>query len=244
MRNLRKTRSFIAITCALALAGCGGGDLVAGSSLAAGSSGTGAGTGTGSDGVFGPGTGAGMKPAKPANTKMDDAGLYQLQTQYLALNHHLQGKRPIFAAELPLYGMATYNGIAAFKEIKNASTTINGTTRNPDLVANMAMKVDFTRDKASGALWNFHDGNGALADGSVQLKGAHKTGEVTASGTGDLYWGSLREQITVNVDGPILEKGDGIEGYMTATTTTGSVKTPYVGLAILHYDSADHKVPY
>jgi hypothetical protein len=85
-----------------------------------------------------------------------------------------------------LAGAATYNGIAAFGDKATLDQTNAG---NPDVLASMALAVNFGTARVTGAIWGFRGKDGKVGDGSVTLKGLQDANTLKASGSSTIYWG-------------------------------------------------------
>ncbi len=175
--------------------------------------------------------------------KIDMAKRDSLNDRYEALDFGYHTTKRIEGHAVRTSGIYTFNGVAALRP--SGGFTGDGrspVTSNPDLIADMALNVDFGNDSVSGAMWNFHNAEGARAGGSVQLVGVQDGGGITASGNGTLDWGDRHQVLDVDFGGAVLADEIGARGDMNVTSTIGTEITTMDGHATLESDRADYPI--
>lgn len=163
---------------------------------------------------------------------LDVAGRDALASEFGALSHDFYGRARGGHTVAPETGSATFNGIAAFGEGASGGYDDAG---DPDLIAEMAMTVDFGLDRVRGAMWDFHDRDGNIAGGSVQLTGVLDGIEVKAYGEGTLDWGDRKQDIEVGVNAYLLYDTYGIQGNISPVSHFGTDNP--TGIVLLKNDS-------
>lgn len=223
MMTMKTIRLSAAMTVAFGLAGCAGG----GESLSAalGSGATNAANTTGTS----------TSNSSAQAVRIDIAGLERLGGEFTEQDRYFRFWKPAGAYAIPITGSATFNGIAAFGEGASYGE-INGGT--PDMVADMAMTVNFGTSQVTGAMWDFHDKNGKVGDGSIALKGNQDSTNVKASGTSTIHWGDSNQILTVDMDGYFLANQYGIKGTLATSSLGAGGEVNATGVVILKNDIA------
>lgn len=215
MQTIETLRLVTIMTAAFGLAGCGGGSSSTGASTSA------------------------SPPASTTATSgkvtIDLDGLDRLGGEFTEQDRYFKLWKPAASTTIPISGSATYNGIAAFGK-NAASGEIDA--GNPDMMADMALTVNFGTAKVTGAMWDFHDSDGKVGAGSIALKGSQNSIKVTASGTSTLHWGDANEILTVDMDGYFLTSTYGIKGNLTTTTLGAGGEVESTGIVVLKSDTA------
>lgn len=172
--------------------------------------------------------------ASVGTAKYDVDGFERLAGEFNKLDRPFHMWKPAIPQTTPLSGSATYNGIAAFGDDASLAYT---NANSPEMLASMALTVDFGTAKVQGAMWDFHDKNGKVGNGSVSLKGTQESTKFTASGSSTIYWGDVNQDIDVTIDGYFLANEKGIKGTM-ANTLEGANGTDIsqAGVIILKRD--------
>jgi hypothetical protein len=167
--------------------------------------------------------------------KIDIEGLERLSGEFTEQDRYFRMWKPAIAATIPLSGTATYNGIAAFGEGAAYGKVDAG---SPDMVADMALTVNFGTSKVTGAMWDFHDKDGKSGGGSIDLRGNQDSTSVKASGTSTIHWGDSNQIVSVDVDAYFLASQYGIKGDITANSLGAGGEVESKGIVILKNDKA------
>jgi hypothetical protein len=167
--------------------------------------------------------------------KIDIDGLDRLSGEFTEQDRYFRYWKPAGAYAIPITGSATFNGIAAFGEGASYGE-ING--GDADMVADMALTVNFGTSKVTGAMWDFHDKNGKVGAGSIALKGNQDSTTVKADGTSTIHWGDANEILTVDMDGYFLANQYGIKGTLATSSLGAGGEVNSTGIVILKSDSA------
>lgn len=180
--------------------------------------------------------GAGGSGATAGPVKVDRAKRDALHQELMGLDSRFYMARPAdhFTRNT---GVGTYNGIASIGT-RGTSPTPNGryVSNMPQIIADMALSVDYVTDEVSASMWDFHSLSGQSADGSVQLRGVENLGNITAAGTGILYWGDREEILDVTLDGNVIGSDLGIRGSLDVVSTIGTDSTDLDGTFVTTRD--------
>jgi len=173
----------------------------------------------------------------PAAGQIDEPGRDALNAEYAALDRQFFMYKPLEGHALRTSGSATFNGVAALRPEGGFEGDGRApVTGNPDLIADMAVTVDFGSDAVTASMWDFYDRSGARAGGSVHLAGTQDGGRLNTSGSGLLDWGDRNETLDVTMDGYILADEAGMRGTLDVISTVGLTQTTLEGRAVLVND--------
>ncbi|NDV02499.1 hypothetical protein [Pseudoroseicyclus tamaricis] len=172
--------------------------------------------------------GGGGSPGDPA-TGPDGAESYTLDLEGKeervddigTVYDEVYGGKPMPGALAPTTGTATFNGAVSF----------GSQVKDPDLVAALAVTVDFGTAGVTGSMWDFHDRAGHVAGGSVALTGEvpeESPSSVVLGGQGLLDWGPEQIYLRIDMTGDLYgAKADWLYGQGVATLTTDGVEETY-----------------
>lgn len=220
MKTIETLRLTAAVTVAFGLAGCGGGSSSVGAASGASPSAS---------------SSTSASNSTAGTVQIDLEGLDALGGEFTEKDRYFKMWNPATAASIPITGSATYNGIAAFG--KNAALG-EIDAGNPDMLADMALTVNFGTAKVTGSMWNFHDDAGKVGAGSIALRGNQDANKVSATGTSTIHWGNANDILTVDMDGYFLTNTYGIKGNLTTTTLGAGGEVESTGIVILKSDAA------
>ncbi|MGZ9811069.1 hypothetical protein ACXN5S_11445 [Pseudoroseicyclus sp. H15] len=170
---------------------------------------------SGSTGAGGGGGGSNPPPISTGQMTQDIDGKEESVDSIGHVFDEVQGGRPMPPQVAPTNGSATFNGAVSFGD----------RVKDPDLVADMALTVNFANSQVSGTLWDFHDRAGNIAGGSFAVTGEvpeDAPASVVASGEGMIDWGPRKSYVTVDLEGDLYgSQADWLYGQGSATVATG-----------------------
>ncbi|MDN5785623.1 MAG: hypothetical protein L0H65_01040 [Pseudorhodobacter sp.] len=179
------------------------------------------------------GSGASIFPGTTGTTTLPSTVFTDMAARNALADEHAAIWASYYMARtsVPDTGTSRFIGTAAM----GPTGEFNGAPRggypgalNAELVARMAMTVDFDKTDMQAVIWDFHNKEGIRPGGSVQMAGAIDFHSLDGSGSGTLNWGNHDEKLDLNLTGTAWGRY-GATGTLGGTSTVGSTQTPISG---------------